>query len=104
MMARSKATRSFGAYKVVVVTLAASNQPFSLLIKCRRSYNSCFAISRSGSSSAIGQIYSSYDDGDSCPPPIIQTKAFPDFHALQVNLGVQGANEPLNNMFNIVRK
>lgn len=37
------------------------------------------------------------------PPSIERSKSLSDLHALQVNLGVQDANEPLNNMFKIVQ-
>lgn len=34
----------------------------------------------------------------------MQYEALPDFHTLQVNLGIQGTNELLNNVFNIVQQ
>lgn len=34
----------------------------------------------------------------------MQSEVLTGLHALQVNLGIQGANELLNNIFNIVRQ
>lgn len=38
------------------------------------------------------------------PPSIMQSEVLHGVHALQVNLGKQGANEILNKIFNIVRQ
>lgn len=80
----------------------STTSPFS--IKCSESWNGRLATLRYGSSFAIGQIYSSYFDGDSYSTICYTTLNLADHYAPQANLNVQGVNKLLNNVFNIIRQ
>lgn len=102
-MTGSKATHCTTIREVAAATQTTINQPFSS--PPYGILNKGAAISLHSDLVQAPQVAEFVQlplIGHSIPPPVAQPKALPGFHLLRANLGLRGANEFLNNMYNII--